>query len=243
MKKFLIGLIFIWGTSCNKGDITELPQTTVSYFKHTYKLRKDSISYAYIEEYDFDNQGRVVSETYMNVYNLDHNFSSKFEYNEHGQVIKEVRNGQTFYNVSWTDNIAKVYNPRNSNVNEFRFEDEKLIEIKLGDNLRKFNYDANDNIVAVEDKEGILVEYLEYDSTVVNPFNLINSIGILRWQDDYKPFFKNVYGVEKIHPYYGEDFYFPLSHYNYYYSLDTANRVIESENEKRSIYKQEFIYR
>ena len=142
--------------------------------------------------------------------------------------------------------VARV-NPDGSyeKISEFNFNGETLTDYKLGfytNNIRtkNLNYDSNLNIVSIENETEIYVEYLNYDLSKRNPLNFIASIGILRI--DYKPYFKNIFGTEKVYPFEGDDYTQPLTFYEYSYEFNSDNRVYQIEDEKTLIYTQQFEY-
>ena len=45
-----------------------------------------------------------------NISNPQYSHLSTFEYDENGRIIKEIREGEVFFNVIWTNNFAEVYN-------------------------------------------------------------------------------------------------------------------------------------
>lgn len=127
---------------------------------------------------------------------------------------------------------------------EFTFAGDILTTYTTGINsstprTRKLNYDSKNNVISVEDEKGIITEFLEYKD-LKNPSNLIKSIGILRI--DGKPFFTNVFGIEKAYPYEADDYTFSLTFYKYHYTLDAKGRVYQIVNDKTLIYMEEFIY-
>lgn len=233
--------------SCNTDDNLDTVNTSenVTDFKYTLKEKNEPNNLVYTQEYTFDDQGRVISEKYTNFYNSQYSYYSTFKYNENGQVTKEIRDGQTQFDIIWTNDLAEVFNSQNQKISEFAFINGKLIEYKTEINssnvrTRKLNYDTNENIISIENETEVFVEYLEYDSSKLNPLNLIKSIGILRI--DYKPYFKNIFQIEKAYPFEGDDYSFPLTYYDYNYVFDDENRVFQIEDEKTLIYTQEFSY-
>ncbi|WP_179018813.1 hypothetical protein [Winogradskyella forsetii] len=235
----------ILGCSSDDGDETTT-EDFVTSLKYTVKLTNYPDEIVYIQEYSFDEQGKVISENYTNISNPQHSHFSTFEYDNNGRVLKEIRDGEVFFNVIWTNNNAEVYNIQNQKISEFNFSGEILTDHKVGfstDNIRtkNFNYDSsNQNIVSIENETEIYVEYLNYDSTKRNPLNLIKSIGILRM--DYKPYFKNIFATEKAYPFDGGDYSQPLRFYEYSYVFDSENRVYQIEDEKTLIYTRQFDY-
>jgi hypothetical protein len=246
MKKLtliILGLL-IFGCSSEDGSETSM-EDNVNSLKYTLKLKNEPSEIIYIQEYSLDKQGRVISENYTNINNPQYSHLSTFEYDENGRVIKEIREGEVFFNVVWTNNLAEVYNKLNQKISEFNFSGETLTDYKVGfynNNIRtkNLNYDTNQNIVSIENETEIYVEYLNYDLSKRNPLNLIKSIGMLRI--DYKPYFKNIFETEKVYPFEGDDYSQPLTFYDYSYEFDSENRVYQIENEKSLIYTEQFEY-
>lgn len=245
MKKLILVLFGFLIFACNS-DVESVDNLqNVTNLKYTLKEKNEPNNLVYMQEYLFDEQGKVISESYTNFYNSQYSHVSTFEYNDKGQVTKEIRDGQTFFEVAWTNGLAEVYNNQNQKIAEFTFHGEKLTDYKTEFNTdnfrtRKLNYDSNQNIVSVENETEVFVEFLNYNLTKRNPLNLIHSIGILRI--DYKPSFKNIFSTEKVYPFEGDDYSQPLTYYEYSYEFDSQNRVYQIEDEKSAIYTQEFIY-
>lgn len=246
MKKLTLIILgfLIFGCSSEDGSETST-KDNINSLKYTLKLKNKPSEIIYIQEYSFDEQGKVISENYTNINNPQYSHLSTFEYDENGRVIKEIREGEVFFNVVWTNNLAEVYNKLNQKISEFNFSGETLTDYKVGfynNNIRtkNLNYDTNQNIVSIENETEIYVEYLNYDLSKRNPLNLIESIGMLRI--DYKPYFKNIFETEKVYPFEGDDYSQPLTFYDYSYEFDSENRVYQIENEKSLIYTEQFEY-
>ena len=232
MKKIILSIfcvISVIACSSNdnldeiNNDSNQIIENTTD-FKYTVKEKNGTNNLIFTQEYSFDDDGKVMSEKYTNFNNPQFNHYSTFEYNKKGQVIKEIRDGQTQFNIIWTNDYAEVFNSQNQKISEFEFINGKLTKYKTEFNnnnvrTRKVNYDVNQNIVSIENEEGVFVEFLEYDITKLNPLNLIKSIGILRI--DYKPYFKNIFGIEKQYPFEDDDYNFPLTFYDYNYEFDS----------------------
>lgn len=246
MKKLTLIILgfLIFGCSSEDGSQTST-KDNINSLKYTLKLKNEPSEIIFIQEYSFDEQGKVISENYTNINNPQYSHLSTFEYDENGRVIKEIREGEVFFNVVWTNNLAEVYNKLNQKISEFNFSEETLTDYKVGfynNNIRtkNLNYDTNQNIVSIENETEIYVEYLNYDLSKRNPLNLIESIGMLRI--DYKPYFKNIFETEKVYPFEGDDYSQPLTFYDYSYEFDSENRVYQIENEKSLIYTEQFEY-
>jgi hypothetical protein len=240
---FFFGLLIL-GCSSDDGNETTTEEI-VNSLKYTVKLKNEPNEIIYIQEYSFDEQGKVISENYTNINNPQHSHLSTFEYDDNGRILKEIRDGEVFFNVIWTNDFAEVYNIQNQKISGFNFNGETLTDYKLGfytNNIRtkNLNYDSNLNIVSIENETEIYVEYLNYDLSKRNPLNFIASIGILRI--DYKPYFKNIFGTEKVYPFEGDDYTQPLTFYEYSYEFNSDNRVYQIEDEKTLIYTQQFEY-
>ena len=248
MKKIILSLVCVLSIIACTSDENLEPINNlenVANLKYNLKERNEPNNLVYTQEYTFDEQGKVISENYTNFYYPQHSHFSTFEYNDKGQVTKEIRDGQTYFNIVWTNDFAEVFNNQDQKISEFTFVGEKLTEYKTEFNssnirTRKLNYDKDQNVASIENETEIFVEFLEYNLSKRNPLNLIKSIGILRI--DYKPFFKNIFGIEKAYPFEGDDYSFPLTFYDYHYKFDTENRIYQIEDDKTLIYTQEFTY-
>ena len=247
MKKVLISLSFILLISCNKNEefIQIENQTSINSLKYIVAEDVSNFNDLYSQEYTFDINGKVLSETFINNTNQQYNYTSTFEYNNQGKLITEIRNGQTFRIITWNGNIAELYNNQNQKISEFIFSNENLIEYNSGyitGNIEnhKYNYDVNNNVASEEKQNNVFVEYLNYNTSLTNPMNLIKSIGILRL--DYKPYFKNFFETEKAYPYNGTDYIFPLTYYGYQKTVDANNRINSITDDKTLIYKVKFEY-
>lgn len=169
---------------------------------------------------------------------------SEFDYDNQGRIIKQTTNGVVTRTVNWTNEKAEVYNSENQKMSEFIFSGDKLMESRtefICGKIRylKYNYDSNGNIKLIEDESGPKFEYLDYDTNSLYPLYLTRSMGILRMQN--RPFFKNNFAVEKIYPFNGDDFFFPLTLYDFTYTYYTDNKL-KSINDENSIYTRKFSY-
>ncbi|APY09218.1 hypothetical protein BWZ20_13295 [Winogradskyella sp. J14-2] len=246
MKNIVLLFLGLIVLGCNPDDKDEnVEESYETYLKYSLKLKSDPTQILYIQEYVFDNNGKVVSENYTNINNPQYNHYSTFAYDDNGRIIQEVRDGDVFFNINWTNDLAEVYNSQNVKISEFNFNGTILTYYKTGFNTNTirtkfFNYDSNQNIISIENETEIYVEFLDYDLDKRNPLHLIESIGILRI--DYKPYFKNIFGTEKVYPFEGGDYTQPLTFYDYFYEFDAENRVYQIEDEKSLIYIREFEY-
>jgi hypothetical protein len=252
MKNTMLSVFCLLIISCSSDDdnkVIECEEVVIDFENITtiiVNIRSQNDNHLiFTSEYIIDNQDRVVA---LNVNSfLDHNSyfnKSTFQYDEEGRLLFERLNGECRYNIVWTDQHADVFNNQNQKVSEFNFYGDKLIDftrnIAMNDpRYWKFNYDEDDNVISIENEQGIFVEYLDYNLDILTPYNFMKSIGILII--DNKPFFKNIFNTEIIYPFQGDDFSQPLSFRNYDYELDNENRVIQATN-VGSIYVTEFIY-
>ena len=236
----LIGLISCSNNS-NDEIVKESQNQSENYnFIYTLLNKDNSKDSLYRQAYYIDN-GRVITEKYTNYNNPEYNYISTFEYDNNGRVIKEVRDNQIFTKISWVNNDATVFNKNNVLIGEYQFNNSmQLISYKNDGQIRYLNYDSSGNVVSVATKDGIYVEYLDYDTSKTNPLNLINSITILRI--DYSPHFKNVFKTEKAYPYKGDDFSVPLSFYKYSWTLNSKGLIETMTDEKTLIYTSKFEY-
>ena len=246
MRKFLILLSLVLITSCSKNDENnQSPMIVASTMKYTVAEDYGSFNDIYSQKYSFDIEGKVISETFTNYLNPQQNYTSFFEYNNQGKLIKEIKNGQLFCHIIWNGNVAELYNNLNQKTTEFIFDNEKLIEYNygfVGGSIQnhKYNYDANGNVISEENQNEVYVEYLNYNTSLTNPLHLIKSIGILRLS--YKPYFKNFFETEKAYPYDGGDYTTPLTYYGYQNTIDSNNRIISLTDDNTAIYKSKFEY-
>jgi hypothetical protein len=254
MKIIIIVFSLLLLVGCNRENelsevrlvltLPEAPLLSTSYFKYSLRIDNNN-ELVYTQEYSFDDSGKVISEIYTNANNPQYNHISEFKYSENGKLKAELRKNEIFTSIEWDNGVAEIYSSTGQKISEFIFLNNILVEYRIGffnNNIqyRKFNYDTNGNVASIEDEKEIIVEFLEYDTSKLNPLNLIQSIGILRI--DYKPFFENIFGVEKLYPYEDEDYSFPLTYYDYYYTFDSKNRVIETKDDKTLIYVSKFEY-
>jgi nuclear transport factor 2 (NTF2) superfamily protein len=247
MKKVVCALVTIIALGC-AGDHDEKvvsSSITVQTFNYTLNGIGTQNTPLYSLTYSFDASGKVISTQYTSIDNPLINNVSTFEYNENGQVTKEIRKGKTHFSIVWTNHVAEVFNSLNQKISEFTFVGDLLVEYKTGFNsnsprTRKLNYDSNQNVISIENETEIIVEFLDYNTEKENPFNLIKSIGILTI--DKNPFSKNIFYVEKAYPYEDDDYSFPLTYYNYHYGFDEKGRVSTRRDDKTLIYSQKFIY-
>jgi hypothetical protein len=248
MKNLLIAISLIILTSCSNDEevVSDVNQIDpASSMKYIVSENYGNFNDLYSQEYTFDADGKVLTETFVNNSNPQHNYSSRFEYDSQGKLITEIKNGQVHHRIIWNGNIAELYNDQNQKISDFIFDGEKLTEYNYGFlngtiiNY-KYNYDSSNNVISEETQNEVKVEYLNYDTSILNPMNKIKSIGILRLY--YKPYFKNFFETEKVHPYTGDDYSFPLTYYDYQYTLDSNNRIVNMTNDKTLIYRERFEY-
>ncbi len=197
----------------------------------------------FTREYKIEN-GLVISEIISDYKPETASTFSKFEYDEHGRILKQITNGVITRTVIWTGQSAEVFNGENQKMSEFKFSGDKLVEEKtefISDEIRylRYSYDNNGNIQLIEDESGPKYEYLNYDTNSLYPLYLTKSMGILRMQN--RPFFKNNFAQEKIYPFDGDDFFFPLTFYDFTYTYYSNNRL-KSINDEGSVYTRKFSY-
>ena len=247
MKKILIlfSSILLFNCSKNEEIIQKTNQVSLNSFKYIVAEDYSSFNDLYSQEYTFDTNGKVLTETFNNNLNPQYNYTSTFEYNIQGKLINEKKNNQIFRYLLWNGNFVELYNNLNQKISDFTFNNNNLIEYNSGfisGNIvnHKYNYDSNNNVVSEEKQNEVFVEYLNYNVNIENPMNLIKSIGILRL--DYKPYFKNFFETEKAYPYNGTDYIFPLTFYGYQKTLDSNNRINTMTDDKTLIYKTKFEY-
>lgn len=224
MKQLIIVLLGFILVMCNSDENERVNNPeAASTLVYTLKNKFDPSHPLSIRKYFFDIEGKVISVLYINPRSPQSTYYKVYEYNSKGQVTKEMSDGQTIYNILWTNEVAEIFFSENMyKVAEYRFEGDNLIEYTRGERTKKFNYDSDNNLVSIEDENGIFVEFLEY-RTERNPFNLIKSIGILQFDD--MPFVRNIFSVEKAYPYEDDDYGFPLTYYKYRYKFNGYNKV------------------
>ena len=247
MKKILILFSSILLFNCSKDEeiIQKTNQVSINSLKYIVAEDYSSFNDLYSQEYTFDTDGKVLTETFTNNLNPQFNYISTFEYNNQGKLIVEKKNNQIFRIITWNGNFAELFNSQNQKIADYTFNNDVLAEYNwgyLGGNVLnyKYNYDSNNNVISEEKQNEIFVEYLNYNINITNPMNLIKSIGILRL--DYKPYFKNFFETEKAYPYNGTDYIFLLTYYGYQKTLDSNNRINTITDDKTLIYKQKFEY-
>ena len=247
MKKYAFLFLTFFGLiSCSKDNVDEIinkPQNQSDNFNFIYTVllkssRTDSV---YKQEYLIEN-GKVITEKYTNYNNPEYNHLSTFEYDNNNRVIEEIQNNQTFNEITWDNNTAKVFNKNKNLIGVFQFNNSnQLTSYNDGRIIRFMNYDSNGNVISVETEAGIGIEYLDYDTTNTYPLSLINSISVLRV--DYKPYFKNVFKTEKDYPFVGDDYSVPLTYYEYSWTLNSNGLIDEMTDEKTLIYISKFDYK
>jgi opacity protein-like surface antigen len=247
MKKTLILSSFILLISCNKDAefVQNTNQVSINSLKYIASEDYGNFNDIHSQEYTFDVNGKVLSETFTNIANPQYNYTSTFEYNSQGKLITEIKNSQVFRHIIWNGNFAELYNNQNQKISDFTFNNDNLIEYNSGfinGNIEnhRYNYDITNNVVSEEKQNVVFVEYLNYDTSLANPMNLIKSIGILRLY--YKPYFKNFFETEKAYPYNGIDYMFPLTYYGYQKTVDANNRINSITDDKTLIYITKFEY-
>lgn len=234
MKKIILILVSsIAFFSCTTNE--EYKNSTSNSLKEITTNDGDQIVEMYTTEYIFDNEGKVVKEINTNLYYPEYNYTNTFEYDTQGRVIKEIRNNELISNVVWIGNNAKIFGStidlNNNNVATYNFSNGKVTSISSnGTILHKFNYDQNDNVISEVQADTVFVEYLDYDTTVNNPMQLIKSIGILRMHK--KPYFKNFFQTKKNYPEVNDDYSTPIQYFQFERFVDSENRIIKIDNEE-----------
>jgi uncharacterized protein YcfL len=232
MKKIIIIIVVsIALFSCSSND--ESNETSTSSFKRTITNKGDIINEMYITEYKFDSEGKVIKEINTNQFYPVYNSISTFKYDNQGRVIKEIRNNEVNTIVEWNGNVATLYgssgNSGNSdNALSYIFSNNKVIETHFMGNIHKFNYDANDNVISEVQADTVFVEYLDYDTTVANPMQLIKSIGVLRMH--LNPYFKNFFQTKKNYPEVHDDYSTPMQYFQFERFVNSENKIIKIDN-------------
>lgn len=247
MKKISILIFVIIGLiSCqddeSADDFADDVQVPSLDFNFTYLVTyKNDVHDPIIKQEYAIEDGKVLAEKYTNYNNPEYSHLSLFEYDETGRILREIQENKVVKQVVWDDKNAKVYNINNDLIGQFFFNDTMRLESYIENIQRFLNYDSHGNIISIASEEGIYVEYLDYDSSKVNPLSLIKSIEILRI--NYKPHFKNVFKTEKVYPYEGDDYSVPMSYYEYIWTLNSNGLIETITNEKTAIYLDKFEYK
>lgn len=127
----ILGLLIAGRNSDEK--INTLTENNETYLKYSVRLKNAPTEIVYIQEYSFDENGKVVSEKYTNINNPEYNHFSTFKYNN-GRILQEIRDGEVFLNIIWTNELAEVYNIQNQKISKFNFNGEILTDYKIGFN-------------------------------------------------------------------------------------------------------------
>lgn len=232
-------------TGCSSSDDVSQDQIEINKLLYTSSNKHQVSDYDNTTEYIIEDN-KVVSARYFLNNNPEEVHLSTFHYNQNGKIEKVFNNGELNRKVVWLDNMAKVYTADDELVSEFEFNtDRQIIRYKtFGPNesifIRKYNYSPNGNVVSMEDEEGVVAEFLDYEIDLRNPFYLLNSIAVLNIHK--RPHFKNMFRTEKFYPFEGDDFSVPLQFYDYHWTLNGDGMVETIEDEKSVIYTREFQY-
>ena len=202
---------------------------------------------SFIVRYTIDNCGKVIEENYDSRQQYVPSYTSEFKYNEAGQVIKELRNGVIYRYVEWTGNQANVFDKLCNKWSAFIFENDRMVQHTYGEpNFGKveytLEYDNAGHVISIEDTyTGVPSEFLEFNTEVENPFYLLNSISILRFE--LRPFMQFTHGIEKRNEYQILDVLYTLAFFDVTYELDSIGRVSKIDNERyRFRFTNEFSY-
>lgn len=232
MKKIILILISCLAiVSCTSND-----ENNIIYTSSLKEIITESSEENIIQtkEYFFDSDGKVLKEVLKSSSFPQYNSVCIFKYDKQGRVIKEIRNNELITNVIWNGNVATLYgNPIDLSANNalsYTFLNDKVIESQFMGKSHKFNYDENDNVISEIQADTIFVEYLDYDTTVINPKHLIKSIGVLRMHE--KPYFKNFFQVKKNYPEVHDDYSTPMQYFQFERFVDSENRIIKIDNEE-----------
>ena len=247
MKKILLVILStLLGCSSDDCNVNVNSTSAISYMKIVEQYKEPGSPPFSIKEYNFDSNGKVVKEIFTNNTYPIYSYTSTFEYDEQNRLIKEFKNGQLSLKVIWTGNVAELFSSTNTKYAEFTFANGKLLNYKWGYAQQapittiKYNYDNNDNVISIEKDNEVYVEYLQYQSDILNPLHLLKSIQTVRSSFNYN--FKNAFNVERLYGYNGSDFIFQTTNYEYFRTLDSNNRVISATDMKTLIYKTTYEY-
>lgn len=239
MKKIVLILITIFAvSSCSTADENNITSSSSLKVITTNTLEENILE---TREYFFNNVGNVVKEIFTSTTNPEYNSTSTFEFDTLGRVIKETRNNEIITTVVWNGSIATLQeNNNNLNPNiSYTLLNEKVIESNFMGNIHKYNYDINDNIISEVQADTIFVEYLDYETTFINPMYLIKSIGVLRMSSN--PYFKNFYQTKKLYPIQGDDYILPLRYFQFQKTVDNNSKIIKITNNE-NFYTSKFEY-
>lgn len=190
---------------------------------------------SFVTQFIIDSCGKVTQEIHEDYFDDNASYESEFKYNADGKVIKEIRNGLYRY-VEWLDNQANVYDKECNKRGEFIFENDLLVRHKsISINNQEYNstlkYDNMGNLISITDDQiNIPYEYLDFNTDIENPFHLLNSINILRFE--LKTFMRFRHETEKRNEQVIEHVTYPLAFYDLTYELDSIDRVIKIDNQK-----------
>ena len=238
MKKFILPLICFLFLACTSDKETNA--TTENFtFKHIVTEKNSEESIVYTQEFIMDNDGKVVQEKFQSMLYPNQSSTSTFEYDNEGRVLKEIRNKKVVYTVVWNVDVATVKDIDTNLIFTCIFQNGKLMQYSSTGNNYKFNYDQNNNVISEENNGDVFVEFLDYDTTVLNPMYLIKSIGILRMASN--PYFKNFYQTKKAYPFEDIDFSVPLTYYTYQKMVGVDNRITKITNNENT-YTSKFEY-
>lgn len=213
-----------------------------SYLKDTNELLSTVDFY-------FDRSGKVVKSIYTDPDDPQNSSVSFYEYDVNGRLIKEIKDNVVYMSVVWHNDgdnvIAEVFNVNGEKIYEYIYLNDLLMESRYGYHnnhiqCRKYHYDANQNIISFDNGRGGFVRFSDYDTNVFNPYSLLKSIGMLSVQA--RPYYKNIYRVKTISAFQGDDYYQPETSYNYHYTIDAHNRVVEKSDDLTLIYVDKFEY-
>ena len=217
--------------------IVELEECNLQFSKLNY-IQIETIGdedTSFVTEFIIDNCGKVTQEIHNNYYDDNSSYESEFKYNEDGKVIKEIRNGLYRY-VEWVDNKAKVYDKDCIKKSEFIFESDLLVKqtsffLHSQEDNFTLKYDSIGNLTSIiDDRLNLAYEYFDFNADIENPFHLLKSINILRF--DLKTFMRYRHETEKQNEHTAEGVTYPLRFYALTYELDSIDRVIKIDNPK-----------
>lgn len=244
MKQLTILLISLFLYSCNQEsddaiDVSQIPFPEAS-FKITVKKNFETFETLYTAEYSFDTDGKVLATKFISD-NPQNSYFSTFQYDDNGRIISETRNNRIVARVTWNGNTATVYRNGFIHPSNYVFSNGNLSEFYgTGYVHHKINYDENNNIISEENDNQVYVEYLNYNTSVSNPYHVLKSIAILG--NNFHIFSKNIFETKMAYPYQDYDFFVDLTYYQFHYTLDQNNRVTTMTSDETTIYKTFFEY-
>ncbi len=155
---------------------------TISAMRMTLVWASDPGKVIHEKKYGFDEAGRTIWSSYNNVNNPEHSYTSEYEYDLEGRLIREIRDGLEFMRVEWNGPLVEVFNKNQDKIFEYQLNDQGLPVSKQrgmqnGHRIEEtYEYDSEMNLITVltggEETRG----YRAYDTDILNPLYKLKSI-------------------------------------------------------------------